>query len=149
MIDFSLPAGDAGAGGGLRRSGESRWSSARRGSSPSRRRALEAAAGAIPLLISPNLSRAVNLLMRLVGEAARALGDAADIEIVERHHHFKKDAPSGTALRLAEIVGRGDRLGPVPSTAGTARSASGPGARSASTPCAPATTPASTRSSSA
>ena len=44
--------------------------------------------------------------MRLVGEAARALGDAADIEIVERHHHFKKDAPSGTALRLAEIAGR-------------------------------------------
>jgi 4-hydroxy-tetrahydrodipicolinate reductase len=44
--------------------------------------------------------------MRLAGEAARALGDAADIEIVERHHHFKKDAPSGTALRLAEVVGR-------------------------------------------
>ena len=44
--------------------------------------------------------------MRLAGEAARALGDSADIEIVERHHHFKKDAPSGTALRLAEIVGQ-------------------------------------------
>jgi 4-hydroxy-tetrahydrodipicolinate reductase len=43
--------------------------------------------------------------MRLAGEAAKALGAAADIEIVERHHHFKKDAPSGTALRLAEIVG--------------------------------------------
>jgi 4-hydroxy-tetrahydrodipicolinate reductase len=55
-------------------------------------------------LISPNLSRAVNLLMRLTAEAARALVDSADIEIVERHHHFKKDAPSGTALRLAEIV---------------------------------------------
>ena len=40
-----------------------------------------------------------------VGEAAKALGDSADIEIVERHHHFKKDAPSGTALRIAEIVG--------------------------------------------
>jgi 4-hydroxy-tetrahydrodipicolinate reductase len=43
--------------------------------------------------------------MRLAGEAARALGDAAEIEIIERHHHFKTDAPSGTALRLAEIVG--------------------------------------------
>ena len=53
------------------------------------------------------MSRAVNLLMRLVGEAARALGDSADIEIVERHHRTKKDAPSGTALRLAEIAGRG------------------------------------------
>ena len=44
--------------------------------------------------------------MKLAGEAARALGPAADIEIVERHHRLKKDAPSGTALRLAEIVGR-------------------------------------------
>jgi 4-hydroxy-tetrahydrodipicolinate reductase len=70
------------------------------------RKALEEAAKRIPLLISPNLSRAVNLLMKLVGEAARALGGSADVEIVERHHHFKKDAPSGTALRLAEIVGR-------------------------------------------
>ena len=57
----------------------------------------------IPLLVSPNTSRAVNLLMKLVGEAARALNEA-DIEIVERHHRFKKDAPSGTALRLAEIA---------------------------------------------
>ena len=57
----------------------------------------------IPLLVSPNTSRAVNLLMKLVGEAARALGEA-DIEVVERHHRFKKDAPSGTALRLAEIA---------------------------------------------
>jgi 4-hydroxy-tetrahydrodipicolinate reductase len=67
---------------------------------------LDRLATAIPILISSNFSKAVNLLMRLVGEAARALGDAADIEIVERHHHFKKDAPSGTALRLAEIAGQ-------------------------------------------
>ena len=60
-------------------------------------------AAEIPLLVSPNTSRAVNLLMRLVGEAARALSEA-DIEVVERHHRFKKDAPSGTALRLAEIA---------------------------------------------
>jgi 4-hydroxy-tetrahydrodipicolinate reductase len=58
----------------------------------------------IALLISPNTSRAVNLLFKLVGEAARLLGDSADIEIVERHHRLKKDAPSGTALRLAEIA---------------------------------------------
>jgi 4-hydroxy-tetrahydrodipicolinate reductase len=50
------------------------------------------------------MSRAVNLLMRLVAEAAGALGQAADIEIIERHHRMKKDAPSGTALRLAEIA---------------------------------------------
>lgn len=66
---------------------------------------LDRVATEIPLLVSSNFSKAVNLLMRLAGEAAKALGDSADIEIVERHHHFKKDAPSGTALRLAEIVG--------------------------------------------
>jgi 4-hydroxy-tetrahydrodipicolinate reductase len=75
------------------------------GLTPAQRATLEGASTRIALLVSPNLSRAVNLLMRLAGEAARALGDSADIEIVERHHHFKKDAPSGTALRLAEVVG--------------------------------------------
>ena len=76
------------------------------GFEPDQKAALERHADRIALLISPNLSRAVNLLMKLVGEAARALGDSADIEVIERHHHFKKDAPSGTALRLAEIAAR-------------------------------------------
>ena len=58
----------------------------------------------IPILVSPNMSRAVNLLMSLTAIAAKSLGTLADVEIIERHHHFKKDAPSGTALRLAEIV---------------------------------------------
>ena len=74
------------------------------GFSISQRAELDRVAASIPLLVSPNMSRAVNLLMHLVGEAARALGQAADIEIVERHHRMKKDAPSGTALRLAEIA---------------------------------------------
>ena len=74
------------------------------GFSPAQRNELEQVSAKIPLLVSPNMSRAVNLLMRLVGEAARALGQSADIEIVERHHRLKKDAPSGTALRLAEIA---------------------------------------------
>jgi 4-hydroxy-tetrahydrodipicolinate reductase len=67
---------------------------------------LAAHAGSIPILVSPNMSRAVNLLMRLVGEAARALGERADIAIIERHHRTKKDAPSGTALRLGECASR-------------------------------------------
>ncbi len=74
------------------------------GFEPSQRAELEAVAARVPLLLASNFSKAVNLLMRLAGEAAKVLGDSADIEIVERHHHFKKDAPSGTALRLAEIV---------------------------------------------
>lgn len=77
------------------------------GFQPPERQELERAAADIPLLISPNMSRGVNLLMRLVGEAARSLGQAADIEIVERHHRHKKDAPSGTALKLAEIAAQG------------------------------------------
>ena len=68
------------------------------------RQALEECGETIPLLVSPNMSRAVNLLMKLVETAARSLAQAADIEVVERHHRRKKDAPSGTALRLAEVA---------------------------------------------
>ena len=68
------------------------------------KREIEEAELDIPVLISSNFSKAVNLLFKLAGEAAKALGDSADIEIVERHHHFKKDAPSGTALTLAKVV---------------------------------------------
>jgi 4-hydroxy-tetrahydrodipicolinate reductase len=74
------------------------------GFEPHQRRELEAAAHQIPLLIASNFSVAVNLLFRLVGVAAKAIGAQADIEVVERHHHFKKDAPSGTALTLAETA---------------------------------------------
>jgi len=62
------------------------------------------AAEKIPVLFAPNMSVGVNLLFRLVGEVAAALGGEYDIEIVEAHHRFKKDAPSGTALRLAENI---------------------------------------------
>lgn len=60
----------------------------------------------IPLLHAPNFSLGVALLARLVEEAARALADF-DAEVVEYHHIGKKDAPSGTALRLAEAIRRG------------------------------------------
>jgi 4-hydroxy-tetrahydrodipicolinate reductase len=55
-------------------------------------------------VISPNMSVGVNILFKMVAEAARLLGDSCDIEIVEAHHRFKKDAPSGTAVKLAQIV---------------------------------------------
>lgn len=76
------------------------------GLDPQQRAAIAESAREIPLLMAPNMSRAVNLLERLVGEAARVIGKSADIEIVERHHRLKKDSPSGTALRLAEIAGQ-------------------------------------------
>jgi len=90
------------------------------GFDPAQLRILESAATRIPLLVSPNMSRAVNLLMRLVGEAARSVGTMTDIAIIERHHRTKVDAPSGTALRLAEIA-RAARASDRPSTTGPAR----------------------------
>lgn len=55
-------------------------------------------------LVAPNMSLGVNLLFKLAAETARTLGQGYDVEIVETHHRMKKDAPSGTAIRLAEVV---------------------------------------------
>ncbi len=58
----------------------------------------------IPIIQAANYSVGVNALLKLVGEAAKILGDSYDIEITEAHHRFKKDAPSGTALALAKSI---------------------------------------------
>lgn len=58
----------------------------------------------IPIILAPNMSVGANVLIRLAGDAARALGAGYDIEVVEVHHSKKVDAPSGTALRLAEAA---------------------------------------------
>lgn len=55
----------------------------------------------IPVLISPNMSLGVNLIFKIAAQIAASLGMGYDIEIVEKHHRFKKDAPSGTALKIA------------------------------------------------
>jgi 4-hydroxy-tetrahydrodipicolinate reductase len=55
-------------------------------------------------VISPNMSVGVNVLFRVLKEVARFLGDDYEVEITEAHHHFKKDAPSGTALKMAQVV---------------------------------------------
>jgi 4-hydroxy-tetrahydrodipicolinate reductase len=69
------------------------------------RQEIEAAAHETALLMAPNMSLAVNLLMMLVSQAAQALRNKDfDVEILERHHRFKKDAPSGTALHFARII---------------------------------------------
>ncbi len=65
------------------------------------------AAEVIPVCYAPNMSVAVNLTMKLVEYAARALKDVpggADVEIIERHHRFKEDSPSGTALKFGQIA---------------------------------------------
>jgi 4-hydroxy-tetrahydrodipicolinate reductase len=75
------------------------------GHPPDDRTAIAKAALEIPILYVPNTSLAVNVLMILVRRAAELLRDRDfDIEILERHHRFKKDAPSGTALHLAKII---------------------------------------------
>jgi 4-hydroxy-tetrahydrodipicolinate reductase len=60
----------------------------------------------VPCVCSPNMSVGVNLMYKVIGEMAKTLGDEYDIEVIEAHHRLKKDAPSGTALRIAEVLAR-------------------------------------------
>ncbi|HAD31141.1 MULTISPECIES: 4-hydroxy-tetrahydrodipicolinate reductase [unclassified Methylophaga] len=70
---------------------------------------IQQTAGRIATLLAPNMSVGVNLSLKLLDMAARVLGDSVDIEIIEAHHRHKVDAPSGTALRMGEVVA--DALG--------------------------------------
>jgi 4-hydroxy-tetrahydrodipicolinate reductase len=74
------------------------------GFSHGERRALDELASQVPIVLSPNTSVGVNLVVELAGRLAQALGQGYDVEILEAHHRMKKDAPSGTALRLAEEI---------------------------------------------
>lgn len=75
------------------------------GHSPKQIEAIEAAAHETAVLMSPNMSLVVNVLFRLTQEAARLLkGKDFDVEILECHHRFKKDSPSGTALQFMRII---------------------------------------------
>jgi 4-hydroxy-tetrahydrodipicolinate reductase len=75
------------------------------GHTPEQKRQIEEAAHETAVLLAPNMSLAVNVLFRLAAEAARLLaGKDFDVEIVERHHRYKKDAPSGTALHFARLI---------------------------------------------
>ena len=70
----------------------------------SQRDALRALAQQVPVVVAPNMSVGVNLCLRLIESAVRVLGDDVDVEIIEAHHRNKVDAPSGTALRMGEVV---------------------------------------------
>ena len=74
------------------------------GLTPEQRQRLARAAEKISVVQATNMSLGMNLLFALVGKVARSLGEDYDIEIVEAHHRFKKDAPSGSALSLAEAI---------------------------------------------
>ncbi len=68
------------------------------------RQAISKAAADIGIVFAPNMSVGVNLCFHLLQRAAQVMGDEADIEIIEAHHRHKVDAPSGTALRMGEVV---------------------------------------------
>src|SRR4051794_24494015 len=104
MIDFSAPEGTQQV---LQTCVERRIPLvvATTGHSASQKEQIEAAAPETALLMAPNMSLSVTVLFRLVREAAKLLaGKDFDVEVVERHHRYKKDSPSGTALHFARIV---------------------------------------------
>ncbi|SJM95862.1 4-hydroxy-tetrahydrodipicolinate reductase [Crenothrix polyspora] len=68
--------------------------------------AIHAAAEDIAIVFAPNFSVGVNLTLKLLEMAAKVMGDYTDIEIIEAHHRHKVDAPSGTALRMGEVVAK-------------------------------------------
>lgn len=114
IIDFSVPEAsvrNVAAAASLRRAAVVGTT----GFSPEELSRIEEAARQSPCVLAPNMSIGVNLLFQLVETAARLLGPGYDAEIVETHHRHKKDAPSGTALRLAAAVAsaRGTQLDAV------------------------------------
>jgi 4-hydroxy-tetrahydrodipicolinate reductase len=74
------------------------------GLSAEQKQQLQLASQKIPIVFAANYSVGVNLLLNLVRQAARVMGQSADIEISETHHRFKKDAPSGTAVALGQAI---------------------------------------------
>jgi 4-hydroxy-tetrahydrodipicolinate reductase len=74
------------------------------GLSAAQRASVEALASESAVLVAPNLSLGINLIAELLPSIVQALGTDYDVEVVEAHHRHKKDAPSGTAVRLAEVI---------------------------------------------
>jgi len=103
MIDFTAPAATL---------ANVEWAVANRvamvigttGLETDERAVLARAAERIPMVFAPNMSVGVNVLFKVAAEVAKILGDDFDVEILEAHHNQKQDAPSGTAVRLGEIV---------------------------------------------
>ena len=74
------------------------------GLDPEQRGQIEQIAQKVPVVFAPNMSVGVNVCFKLLKDMAQTLGDGFDVEIVELHHNKKKDAPSGTAVRMGEII---------------------------------------------
>ena len=103
LIEFSVPEASLAHARVVARQG-GRAVIGTTGFTPPQREELARLGQQAPLLVSPNMSVGVNVAFRVLADMARLLGDDYDVEIVETHHRFKKDAPSGTAMRMAEVV---------------------------------------------
>ncbi len=105
LVDFSSPAATAGVVRGAAERGIA-CVVGTTGLDEAAKTAITEASAKIALVAAPNMSLGVQVLTHVLSEALRLLGPGFDIEIIEAHHNEKKDAPSGTALRLAEIATR-------------------------------------------
>lgn len=103
VIDFTLPEATLGNVAACRKARKGLVIGTT-GLDESQRAAIEEAARDIPIVFAPNYSAGVNLAFRLIEMAARALGDDFDVEVIEAHHRHKVDAPSGTAVRMGEVL---------------------------------------------
>jgi len=103
LIDFTRPEPTL-ANLAICRSAGRRMVIGTTGFSEAQKLQIAAAANDIGVVFAPNMSVGVNLCLKLLDMAARVLGDEVDIEVIEAHHRHKVDAPSGTALRMGEVV---------------------------------------------
>ena len=112
IIDFSLPAALEGVLAAAERIGSGLVIGST-GHGKEQLKGIHAVAAKVPCVHAPNMSVGVNILFHLVREASRVMGEDFDVEIVETHHRLKKDAPSGTALKIAEVVASSRDLNPA------------------------------------
>jgi len=103
LVDFTRPEGTMAHLAACRKQGV-QMVIGTTGFSEGQKKEIAAAARDIAIVMSPNFSVGVNVAFRLLAVAAVALGKGYDVEIVEAHHRYKVDAPSGTALRMGEVV---------------------------------------------
>jgi 4-hydroxy-tetrahydrodipicolinate reductase len=104
LIDFTRPDGTLAHVAACRRRGGVRIVIGTTGFSDAQKRTIEEAARDIAIAMAPNFSVGVNVTFKLLDVAARAVADGFDFEVIEAHHRHKVDAPSGTALRMGEII---------------------------------------------
>lgn len=103
LIDFTRPEGTMAHLEACRRLG-THLVIGTTGFSTEQKLAIQDASRDIPIVFAPNMAVGVNLVFRLLDVAARALSEGYDVEVIEAHHRHKVDAPSGTALRMGEVV---------------------------------------------